>query len=193
MGKKDKDNIKKPMENQEPELQDTKDTQEQEPLAENDQTVQPSETEEFNEQIDKLNQELDSAKDSYLRLFAEYDNFKRRTAREKEALLFEATATCVGKILPVLDNLMRAVATECSDTAYKSGIDMLLKSFLEAFDKMGVKRIEAKDQPFDPQLHNAVMHVEGDEYPQNTVIEVFQEGYIMGDRVIRHSMVKVAN
>jgi len=141
----------------------------------------------------KLNQEIADLKDAQLRLMAEYDNFKKRTAREKEALLYDATLICMNKFLPVLDNLLRAEAAPCSDEAYKSGVDMVFKSFMEAMERMNVKKIEALNAPFDPNLHNAVMHVEGEEYPENTVIEVFQEGYIMGDRVIRHSMVKVAN
>ena len=144
-------------------------------------------------QIAKLNEEIATLKDTHLRLLAEYDNFKRRTAREKEALLFDATLICMNKFLPVLDNLLRAQAAPCSDDAYKSGVDMVFKSFMEALERMGVKKIEALDAPFDPKFHNAVMHVEGEEYPENTVVEVFQDGYIMGERVIRPSMVKVAN
>ncbi len=157
------------------------------------QTDETSGTDEASAELEKLNGEIASLKESQLRLMAEYDNYKKRTAREKEALLFDATLLCMNKFLPVLDNLIRATETPCSDEAYKGGVDMVFKSFIEAMDRMGVKKIEALNAPFDPNLHNAVMHIDSEEYPENTVVEVFQEGYIMGDRVIRHAMVKVAN
>ncbi len=154
--------------------------------GESEAAAQPDETARMREEIAAL-------KDSHLRLMAEYDNFKKRTAREKEALLFDATLICMNKFLPVLDNLIRAKDTPCSDEAYKNGVDMVFKSFNEALERMNVKKIDALNAPFDPNFHNAVMHVEGDEYPENTVVEVFQEGYVMGERVIRPAMVKVAN
>ena len=152
-----------------------------------------SEAELYAAETAKLNAEIAALKDAHLRLMAEFDNFKKRTAREKEALLFDATLICMNKFLPVLDNLIRAKDTPCSDEAYKSGVDMVFKSFNEALERMNVKKMDALNATFDPNFHNAVMHVEGDEYPENTVIEVFQEGYVMGERVIRPAMVKVAN
>lgn len=191
MAKKDKekDNIKKAddkenIENNvlnEDEAGDTQQSKGQEPLNE------------LEAELVRLNDEIAALKDSQLRLMAEYDNFKKRTAREKEALLFDATLICMNKFLPVLDNLLRAQGTPCSDEAYKNGVDMVFKSFMEALERMNVKKIEALNATFDPKFHNAVMHVEGEEYPENTVIEVFQDGYIMGERVIRPAMVKVAN
>jgi molecular chaperone GrpE len=136
---------------------------------------------------------LDELNERYLRLAAEYDNFRKRTVREREALVAESRGFAVKQLLPVLDNLERAAAQACTDEAYAQGISMIVRQWLEALEKLGITAIEALNMPFDPNLHNAVMHGEDDSLPENTIAEVFQQGYISDDRVIRPSMVKVVN
>jgi len=130
------------------------------------------------------------------RIAAEYDNFKKRTQKEKESLYIDAVSDVVSAFLPVLDNLERALNAIPDDTAPKSlkdGVEMVFKQLKEVFSDIGVEEIKALNEPFDPRLHNAVMHVEDDAYGPNTIVEEFQKGYIYKDRVIRYSMVKVAN
>lgn len=145
------------------------------------------------EAADKAQKAVAELNDRYLRLMAEYDNFRKRTQREKEAIFPEATKTAVEAFVPVLDNLERALGMETADEEYKKGVMMICTAMLDAFKKLGVEEIAAKDQPFDPALHNAVMHIEDEAFPENTVCEVFAKGYKLGDLVIRHAMVKVAN
>ncbi|MDR1736629.1 MAG: nucleotide exchange factor GrpE [Oscillospiraceae bacterium] len=140
-----------------------------------------------------LEDELAALKDKHLRLLAEYDNFRKRSQREREALFGEIKADTVKKLLPVLDNLERACAAPCTDTAYAQGVEMTLKQCLELLAGLGVKPINAEGGQFDPNLHNAVMHVEDAEFPESTVVQVLQRGYTIGDKVLRHAMVKVAN
>ncbi len=132
--------------------------------------------------------------DKYLRLYAEYDNFRRRTAKEKESIYADATADTVKGILPVIDTLERAAAglsPEDADTPLGKGITMTLKSAIDALTKLGVTEVEA--ETFDPDIHNAVMHIEDDTLPEGAIVEVFQKGYRKGDHIIRYAMVKVAN
>ena len=138
--------------------------------------------------------ELAEANDKYMRLFAEYDNFRKRTAKEKEGIYADAYIDALSQILPVLDNLERAAAFENADAeALKKGLELTLKSFSETLEKMGVREIEALGKTFDPNLHNAVMHVDDEAFGESEVVEVFAKGYARGDKVLRHSMVKVAN
>ena len=149
-----------------------------------------------NEQEEKLaavQKELEETRDRYLRVAAEYENYRRRSARERENLYADATAAAVSALLPVLDNLERAVAQPTADEAYMKGVDMTLKQYYECLSKLGVKEIPAQGEQFNPELHNAVMHVEMENCDDNTVVEVFQKGFIMGERVVRHAIVKVAN
>ena len=143
--------------------------------------------------LDAAKQELDAAKDRFLRLAAEYDNFRKRTTKERETLYGDASAAAVANFLPVLDNLERAANDACADEAYKKGIELILKQLLEILGKMNVGEIEALGKAFDPNLHNAVMHIEDDTLGESVVAEVLQKGYIMGERVLRHAIVKVAN
>ena len=140
-------------------------------------------------------QQLAESNDKYMRLFAEYDNFRKRSAKEREGIYTDAYVDAVTQILPILDNLERAV--QYRDTEQESelgkGLELTLKSFIEILNKMGVYEIEALGKPFDPNVHNAVMHVEDENAGENEVVEVFMKGYIKGDKVLRHSMVKVAN
>jgi molecular chaperone GrpE len=147
---------------------------------------------ELAERLEKMQQELDAMNDKYLRLVAEYDNFRKRTVKEKSNAYTEAYADAVKDILPIGDVLARATAFTDPDAVSK-GMAMVLKSFDDALKKMGLTEIEAQGQQFDPERHNAVMHVEDEAYGENEVVEVLQKGYMYGDRVIRYAMVKVAN
>ena len=144
--------------------------------------------------LQKKVEELEAAKseseDKYLRMMAEYDNFRKRSAKEKEGVWADAYADCVANILPILDNLDRASRSDNFE-AVKKGLEMTEKAFLDAMEKMGITEVETKT--FDPNLHNAVMHVEDDAFGESEIVEVFQKGYVKGDKVIRYAMVKVAN
>lgn len=133
--------------------------------------------------------------DQYLRVCAEYDNFRKRTAKEREGVYADAYIDALTQILPILDNLDRAAAysTEDPENPLAKGLELTRKSFVETLEKMGVTEIEALGKPFDPNLHNAVMHVEDENAGENEIVEVFMKGYIRGDKVLRYSMVKVAN
>ena len=137
--------------------------------------------------------ELAAAEDKYLRLAAEYDNFRKRTIREKESAWADSKAQTVGAFLPVYDNLERALKQETADEAYKKGVEMTMNGLKDVLTKLGVEVIPALGETFDPNVHNAVMHVEDDSVEDNTVVEVFQQGFKLGDKVIRFAMVKVAN
>ena len=145
------------------------------------------------EQIEALEKELAEMKDRYLRVAAEYENYRRRSAKERESFYQDATAAAISAMLPVLDNLERAAAQPTEDEAFMKGVELTLKQFGECLEKLGVKEIPALGEQFDPNLHNAVMHVEQEGCDDNTIVEVFQKGFIMGDRVVRHAIVKVAN
>lgn len=133
--------------------------------------------------------------DQYLRVCAEYDNFRKRTAKEREGVYADAYIDALTQILPILDNLDRAAAfsTEDPENPLAKGLELTRKSFVETLEKMGVVEIEALGKPFDPNLHNAVMHVEDETQGENEIVEVFMKGYIRGEKVLRYSMVKVAN
>ena len=128
--------------------------------------------------------------DKYLRMMAEYDNFRKRSAKEKEGVYADAYADCISALLPILDNLERASKSDNLE-AVKKGLEMTVKAFSDALDKMGVT--EVATETFDPNLHNAVMHVEDETYGDGQIVEVFQKGYVKGDKVIRYAMVSVAN
>ena len=135
---------------------------------------------------------LAEKEDQYLRLAAEYDNYRKRTAKEKENAWTEAKAQTVSAFLPVYDNLERALKQETCD-AYAKGVDMTMKGLQDVLTKLGVEVIPALGETFDPNRHNAVMHVDDESVGENTVVEVFQQGFICGEKVIRFAMVKVAN
>jgi molecular chaperone GrpE len=144
------------------------------------------------EENKKLQEELDNTKDRLLRLTAEYDNYRKRTSKEKEGIYSDAYVDVLKEIIPVLDNLERAIASDGSIEDLKKGIEMTIKGCKDAFAKLGVEEIDASGE-FDPNLHNAVMHVEDENLGKNIVAEVFQKGYKKDDKIIRHTMVKVAN
>lgn len=129
----------------------------------------------------------------YQYLAAEYDNFRRRSAKEKTDAYSNAKADAAQAFLPVFDNLQRALAAPCTDEAYAKGVEMTMTQLRQVLEKLGITEIDALNQPFDPNLHNAVMHVDDDSVGESTVVEVFQSGFKMGDKVIRFAMVKVAN
>ena len=138
-------------------------------------------------------EELKGANDRYLRLLAEYDNYRKRSQKEKDSLYADVKSDTVAKFLPVYDNLVRALAQSTEDEAYRKGVEMIMTQFNTTLEKLGATRIESLGQKFDPSLHNAVMHVEDEEKSENEIVEVFQDGFMMGEKVIRFAMVKVAN
>ena len=141
----------------------------------------------------QVDEKLAQAEEKYLRLAAEYDNYRKRTAKEKESAWANAKAQTVAAFLPVYDNLERALKQQTTDEAYAKGVEMTMKGLQDALSGLGVELIPALGETFDPNRHNAVMHVEDDAAEENTVVEVFQQGFTCGDKVIRFAMVKVAN
>ncbi len=151
---------------------------------------------ELKELLEAKANELSEQNDKYLRLLAEYDNFKKRTAKEKEAIYTDSVGDTVTKLLPVLDNFERAISSfsdEDKQTDFYKGIEMIYNQTVEIFTGLGVTEIKALGEEFNPELHNAVMHIEDESVADNIVVEEFQKGYTYGDKVIRYSMVKVAN
>ena len=155
------------------------------------------------EALEKCEAEKRELEDRYLRLMAEYDNYRRRTQKERENVYPDAVANTLKELLPLLDNLQRALDTPCADENYLTGIKMIQTGFEEYLKKMGVETFGKAGEPFDPNLHNAVMHIEDDAYGEGVVVEeslgknvvaqVFQSGYRRGDRILRHAMVQQAN
>ena len=150
-------------------------------------------TKEQMEKMEGLAKMVADVNDKYLRLAAEYDNYRKRTAKEKESIYGDAKADTIKPLLAVYDNLERGIAQYDEADVHRQGLELILRQFSEALTKLGVTEIEAKGQPFDPEKHNAVMHVEDEEAGENTVVEVFQKGFMLGDKVLRFAMVKVAN
>ena len=137
--------------------------------------------------------ELTSERDRYLRLAAEYDNYRKRSVKEREKTYSDAIADTVTRLLPVYDNLERALKMECADEAYYKGVEMTMTQLTEILEGMSVVPIKAAGEPFDPNRHNAVMTIENPELGQKTVAEECRKGFMLGERVIRHSTVVVAN
>ena len=148
--------------------------------------VQPDPTEE-------LKTKLAAEHDNYLRLAAEYDNFRKRTQKEREGLYTDAKADTIAKFLPVFDNLQRAMSQPTADEAYKKGVELTMNGLLSILEGLGVKSFGEVGEPFDPNFHNAVMQREDENFGESTICEVFQTGYKLGEKVIRHAMVVVAN
>ena len=143
-------------------------------------------------ELEEAKKQAEETNEKYMRMLAEYDNFRKRSAKERETIYADAYTDALTSILPVLDNLERAEG--CTDAeGLSKGLELTLKSFRETLDKMGVKEIEAMGKPFDPNIHNAVFHIDDDNYGENEIVEVLMKGYTKGDKVIRYSMVKVAN
>lgn len=146
----------------------------------------------FKDKNKKLENELEALKDRLLRLSSEYENYRRRTDKEKEGIYTNACEDILKRILPVLDNLERAAVVEGDLDDIKKGIDMTIRQFIDALEKLDVVEIDATGE-FDPNVHQAVMHNEDEAFGVNQVAEVFQKGYKRGDKVIRHTMVRVVN
>ncbi len=144
-------------------------------------------------EAEALRKELADEKEKYLRLDAEYYNYRTRSVKEKADAYESATVNAVTEILSVIDNFERALAAQTTDENFKKGVEMIFKQYLAILEKLGVKEIEAEGQPFDPNFHNAVTSIEDENLGENTVAAVLQKGYIMGKKVIRHAMVTVAN
>ena len=151
-------------------------------------------TREQMEKMEGLAGQMAALNDQHLRLAAEYDNYRKRTTREKETIYQDAKIDTIGKFLEVYDNLERAVAQEGDeDNAHKKGMVMIFNQLISVLEKMGVTIEDPKGQPFDPEKHNAVMHIEDENLGENTVATVFQKGFLLGDKVIRFATVQVAN
>ena len=146
-----------------------------------------------NDELAAAAEQYAALNDRYLRLCAEYDNFRKRSQKEKDALYGDIKANVVSSILPVYDNLERALAAPTEDEAYRKGVEMIMTQFNTTLEKLGVTPIPDVGEKFNPELHNAVMHVEDEEKGENEIVEVFQKGFACGEKVIRPSMVKVAN
>ncbi len=144
-------------------------------------------------ELEKAQQAQAQEHDQYLRLAAEYDNFRKRSQREKDAIYQNAVADTAKKFLPVYDNLQRALKNETADEAFKKGVEMTMAELTKIMEGVGIRPFGAAGEPFDPEKHNAVMHVDDEALGENTVAEVFQTGFTLGDKVIRFAMVKVAN
>ena len=143
--------------------------------------------------VDPWEQKYNEEHDSYLRLAADYDNFRKRTIKEKEASYGNGKADAIEKLLPVYDNLERALAQDTEDAAYKKGVEMTMTQLVSILNGMGVEIFGAQGDAFDPNLHNAVMHTEDESVAENTITQVFQKGFKMGEKIVRFAMVQVAN
>ena len=151
------------------------------------------ETTEQTPEVNPWEEKYNAERDAHLRCAAEYDNFRKRTIKEKEASYGNGKADAVAKMLPIYDNLERALNQETSDTAYKKGVEMTMNELVKIFTGLGVEIFGAVGDEFDPNLHNAVMHIENEELPENSLSAVFQKGFKIGDKVVRFAMVQVAN
>ena len=171
------------MANKETEMNET-------PIEETEEAVEETvETPEVNPWEEKYNAE----RDSHLRLAAEFDNFRKRTVKEKEQSYGNGKADAVAKMLPVYDNLERALNQPTEDAAYKKGVELTMNELVKIFTTLGVEIFGEKGEAFDPNLHNAVMHIDDETLEENTISQVFQKGFKLGDKIVRFAMVQVAN
>ena len=167
----------------------TEETPIEEVVETSEEVIDTPEVPETNPWEEKYNAEHDA----YLRLAADYDNFRKRTVKEKDAAYGNGKADAVAKMLPIYDNLERALNQETSDAAYKKGVEMTMNELVKIFTSLGVEIFGNVGDEFDPNLHNAVMHVENEELGENVIAQVFQKGFKIGDKVVRFAMVQVAN
>ena len=154
-----------------------------------EETVETAEVVETNPWEEKYNAE----RDAHLRVAAEFDNYRKRTVKEKEASYGNGKADAVAKMLPVYDNLERALNQACEDAAYKKGVEMTMNELVKIFTSLGVEIFGNVGDEFDPNLHNAVMHIDSEELGENVIAQVFQKGFKIGEKVVRFAMVQVAN
>ena len=160
-----------------------------------EEEAQTEDSDEMEEVLDDIDgsDELEAERERYYRLLAEYKNFQKRTAKEKQEAYGDATARCIGELLPIIDNFERAVDAQCTDEQYHSGVVMILNQLRIFLEKQGVTEIEALGAEFDPNIHNAIKQAEAtEEFPENTVCEVFQKGYLYKEKLIRPALVAVA-
>ena len=189
MSKKDKEKKEKaPLEETVNPETPAEEVKEETPVEEAPAEEAPKESE-----LEKAQKALAQEHDQYLRLAAEYDNFRKRSRKEKEGLYADVKAETVGKFLPVFDDLERALANETADEAYKKGVELIMAEFRKIITGLGVEEFGETGDAFDPNAHNAVMHVENEELGENVIAQVFQKGFKLGDKVIRHAVVQVAN
>ena len=158
-----------------------------------EETVETVETVEAAPEVDPWEEKYNAEHDSYLRLAADYDNYRKRTIKEKEQAYGNGKADAVEKLLPVYDNLERALNQETQDAAYKKGVEMTMTQLVSILNNLGVEIFGEVGDTFDPNLHNAVMHVENEELGENVIAQVFQKGFKIGEKVVRFAMVQVAN
>lgn len=171
---------------------DSKDSQTKKLSAQIDELT--TKLEEANKKLTASTQEAENSKQAHIRTLAEYDNFRKRTAREKEASYGDAKASVIKELLAVLDNIDRAGSVPADDTeTYKTGVNMIFSSLTQALEKLGLESFGQAGDTFDPNIHNAVMHVDDEEQGENLISDVFSKGYRLGDRVLRPAMVKVVN
>ena len=162
--------------------------EEQAPVQEPEQAEIPQEPE-----VNPWEEKYNAERDAHLRVAAEYDNFRKRTIKEKEASYGNGKADAVAKMLPVYDNLERALNQPCTDEAYKKGVEMTMTQLVGIFSGLGVEIFGNVGEEFDPNFHNAVMHTEDENFGENTICQVFQKGFKLGEKIIRFAMVQVAN
>lgn len=160
---------------------------------ENQQQTQQEAGQEQETKEQQLQKQLDELNDRLLRTMAEYDNYRKRSIKEKDAIYPQAKADTVEKFLPIIDNFERAMQAECADEAFKKGMEMIFQSFMKTMTDLSVEEIGKVGEQFNPDLHNAVMHIEDESLGENVVAQVLQKGYRIGERVVRYAMVQVAN
>ncbi len=158
-----------------------------------DAETQPDEAAQADARLQELEAQLLQANDKFLRTLAEYDNYRKRSVREKEQAYADSKASVLAELLPVLDNFERAACADASYEDYRKGVEMIFNQLSACFEKLGVESFGAAGDAFDPNIHNAVMHVEDENAADNTVAEVFSKGYKLGDKILRPAVVKVAN
>lgn len=172
-------------------MPETKKPEGEQPELENEEPVVEAEAE--NSELTALQEQLNVLNDKYVRMLAEYDNFRKRSAKEKSDIYPRATADTVEKFLPIIDNFERAMSAPCADETFKKGMEMIFQSFMNTLTSLNVEIIGEAGETFDPNLHNAVMHIEDEQYGDNEIVQVLQKGYRIGERVVRYAMVQVAN
>ena len=185
---------KEKMQEQTEETVENTEVKEENTAEETLETVEENKEPTMEEKLEEAQKQAKDNLDKYIRQLAEFENFRKRSNSEKTAMYSNGVRDTVEKLLPVIDNFERAVeaADDKEDPMYK-GVEMILKQFMEILENLGVKEIPSKGEPFDPNVHSAVMHIDDESCDENVVVEVFQKGYTLGDKVIRPSMVKVAN
>ena len=193
MAKKDKDTKTPEKDVKEPETQEPEKTQQAPAAGEASAEAPPQDAVEAPEEKNPWEEKYNQERDAHLRLAAEYDNFRKRTVKEKEASYGNGKSDAVAKMLPIYDNLERALKQETQDAAYKKGVELTMTELVKIFTALGVEIFGEPGDTFDPQLHNAVMHTEDESLGENVVSQVFQKGFKLGDKIVRFAMVQVAN